>query len=57
MSTEQPFDNKPLQEIKLFQCGVCAEFSLGVVKPNGCPICKQGNPFMEIKGVIKLDTT
>jgi len=53
-STNQKWATQ-LSEIGVYQCGLCADFSLHITKPSGCPICKEGNPFMEIVGIIKLE--
>lgn len=54
-TNEQPWVKK-LESIQIFQCALCGEFSLGTKKPGGCPICKEGNPFMESVGIIQLTT-
>ena len=44
-----------LSGIGVYQCALCADFSLHITKPGGCPICKEGNPFMELVGAIKFE--
>ena len=48
------FEESTQKEIGLYQCGLCADFSIHLRKPNGCPICKEGNPFMELIGNIAI---